>query len=241
MKQRLLPWLCAALFWAGAQSVAIAQSPLLDIYKPALPGGKLRTYYIAAEEIVWSYAPSGKDEAMGHHLHGDRALYIERSAGTIGGSAKKAVFAAYTDDSFATRAARPPEDAYLGILGPILRAEVGDVIRVIFKNKASRDYSMHPHGVFYSKADEGAGYTDGTSFTEKRDDAVKPGDTQIYVGRFPSARVPVRAIRARLRGLTIVTSTSPPTPTPVSSARSSSPRAARRTPRAGRAASIASS
>lgn len=31
-------------------------------------------------------------------------------------------------------------------LGPIIRAEVGDVILVIFKNLASRPYCIHPHG-----------------------------------------------------------------------------------------------
>jgi manganese oxidase len=187
---RCLQILCALLLLALAPISAEAQAPLLEIYKAALPGGKLRTYYIAAEEITWNYAPSGEDLAMGHHLHGDRALYVERSAGSLGAAVTKAVYVAYTDDTFATRLARPPEDAYLGLLGPILRAEVGDVIRVIFRNKAAREYSMHPHGVFYTKADEGAGYNDGTSLTEKRDDAVRPGDTQIYVWKVPERAGP---------------------------------------------------
>jgi FtsP/CotA-like multicopper oxidase with cupredoxin domain len=37
---------------------------------------------------------------------------------------------------------------YLGMLGPILRAEVGETIRVVFKNNATHPFSMHPHGVF---------------------------------------------------------------------------------------------
>ncbi len=28
--------------------------------------GKVRTYYVAADEVNWDYAPSGRDEAMGH-------------------------------------------------------------------------------------------------------------------------------------------------------------------------------
>ena len=28
-------------------------------------GGKVRTYYVAADEVEWNYAPSGRDEAMG--------------------------------------------------------------------------------------------------------------------------------------------------------------------------------
>ena len=47
------------------------------------------------------------------------------------------------------------EPAHQGILGPVLRGEVGDRIIVHFKNKASRNYTMHPHGVQYEKDSEG--------------------------------------------------------------------------------------
>lgn len=30
-------------------------------------------------------------------------------------------------------------------MGPILRAEVGDTIQIHFWNKATRNYTMHPH------------------------------------------------------------------------------------------------
>ena len=58
---------------------------------------------------------------------------------------------------------RAPEDAYLGDLGPILRGTVGDIMKVTFLNKIDRALSIHPHGVFYTKANEGALYNDGTS------------------------------------------------------------------------------
>ena len=41
-------------------------------------------------------------------------------------------------------------DLHKDILGPIIRAEVGDVIHVTFRNMASRNYSMHPQGLKYS-------------------------------------------------------------------------------------------
>ena len=65
-----------------------------------------------------------------------------------------------TDYSAQERAA---EDAYLGDLGPIFRATVGDTINVTFLNRIERALSVHPHGVFYTKANEGALYADGTS------------------------------------------------------------------------------
>ena len=83
-----------------------------------------------------------------------------------------------------------PEWEHTGILGPILRAEVGDTIRVVFKNNATHPYSMHPHGVFYDKDSEGAGYNDGTSGADKEDDAVPPGKTHIYTWRVPERAGP---------------------------------------------------
>ena len=33
--------------------------------------GKTRTYYVAADEVQWDYAPSGRDEAMGMPFDAD--------------------------------------------------------------------------------------------------------------------------------------------------------------------------
>lgn len=45
--------------------------------------------------------------------------------------------------------------------GPVIRAEVGDTIQVIFYNRASKPFSIQPHGVFYEKDYEGTVYNDG--------------------------------------------------------------------------------
>ena len=71
-----------------------------------------------------------------------------------------------------------------------MRAEVGDTIRILFKNNATRPYSMHPHGVFYDKDSEGAPYDDGTSGTDKEDDAVPSGKTHIYTWEVPERAGP---------------------------------------------------
>ena len=80
----------------------------------------------------------------------------------------------------------------MGILGPVIRAKVGDRIKVVFKNKASFPYSMHPHGVVYSKSAEGASYNDGTSAAsgEAQDDSVSPGQTFEYVWDVPEEAGP---------------------------------------------------
>ena len=82
-------------------------------------------------------------------------MFVNQNDTWIGRRNKKALFREFTDETFTTMKKRGPEEKHLGMLGPIIKAEVGDVIRVFFKNMASRNYSMHPHGVFYQKDDEG--------------------------------------------------------------------------------------
>ena len=67
----------------------------------------------------------------------------------IGRRNKKAVYREYTDSTFTKQKQRSKDEEYLGILGPLIKAEVGDIIEVVFKNLASRQYSIHPHGLFY--------------------------------------------------------------------------------------------
>ena len=57
----------------------------------------------------------------------------------------------YIDAQFKEQKERTPAQKYLGVLGPILRAEVGDTMVVVFKNMASSGmkFSMHPHGLYY--------------------------------------------------------------------------------------------
>jgi FtsP/CotA-like multicopper oxidase with cupredoxin domain len=154
------------------------------------PSDRTRTYYLAADEIDWDYAPSGMNQINSekYHFQDDPA-----SKGMLNPNAtvyRKVVFREYTDPSFHTLKTRPERWTHLGILGPLIRAEVGDTIRVVFKNNASGPYSIHPHGVFYSKDSEGAAYQDNTSGKDKADDAVAPGATYTYVWPVPEPAGP---------------------------------------------------
>src|ERR1051325_9651725 len=97
---------------------------------------------------------------------------------------RKAIYREYTDATFATRKPRPRQDEYLGLLGPILRAEVGDSIKVVFKNTASHPYSMpFPDDVFRPRHAAGTGTTvdaDGFVTSGEPEDTVKPGATVTY-------------------------------------------------------------
>ena len=52
----------------------------------------------------------------------------------------------------------------MGLLGPVIRAEVGDIINVTLRNNLlSQNVSITPHGVMYTKNNEGDAYNDGTT------------------------------------------------------------------------------
>jgi len=154
------------------------------------PAGRTRTYYVAADEVQWDYAPSGRDEAMGMPFDAIAKGFTETSANHIGRVYKKAVYHEYTDGTFTKIKPRATKDAYLGILGPILYAEVGDTIKVVFKNNATRPYGMHPHGVDYAKDSEGANYNGGSGDMEDRGGCIAPGATHTYIWNVPDRAGP---------------------------------------------------
>ncbi|KAB5577055.1 hypothetical protein PHYPO_G00205580 [Pangasianodon hypophthalmus] len=130
-------------------------------------------YYIAAEEIIWDYAPNLPDNVDRNF----RSTYLKQGAWRIGKKYKKAVFTQYTDESFKERAEHKQRKKELGILGPVIRAQIRDIIKIVFKNKASRPYSIYPHGLTIDKAAEGVNYPEGGYQSH----AVQPGETYTYV------------------------------------------------------------
>jgi hephaestin len=95
--------------------------------------GQVRNHYIAADEVDWNYAPLGIDEMSGMPFDHISQLWTEHAKNRIGKIYRKAVYRAYTDDIFTTLKNRPPEWEHVGLLGPVLRAEVCDTIPVVFQ------------------------------------------------------------------------------------------------------------
>ncbi|XP_040003907.1 coagulation factor V isoform X2 [Xiphias gladius] len=130
-------------------------------------------YYIAAEEIVWDYAPN-----MHEYIDGDFKLqYLTQSSTRIGRKYKKAVYTLYKNESFTERLETRQRKNELGILGPVIRAQIRDVITIVFKNMASRPYSIYPHGLTIEKSEEGVNYPEGGNHSH----GVQPGETHTYV------------------------------------------------------------
>ncbi|XP_040896762.1 ceruloplasmin [Toxotes jaculatrix] len=135
---------------AGMQAIFEIKKCFPNVHKPR-PHGQLRQYFIAAEEEVWDYAPIPPTD-------GEADMFVTRGGNRIGSRYKKVHYVEYTDNTFTTKMLRSPEEQHLGILGPVLRAEEKDTIQVVFKNKASRPYSIQPHGVQYNVEQDGTLY-----------------------------------------------------------------------------------
>jgi FtsP/CotA-like multicopper oxidase with cupredoxin domain len=149
-----------------------------------------RNYFIAADEVIWDYAPTGINQITGQPFGEQENVFVQQGPDRIGRRYIKALYREYTDGTFHTLRQRPTGWQHLGFLGPLIRAVVGDQIHVVFKNNTTRPVSMHPHGVFYAKNGEGAPYNDGTSGGDKFDDAVPPGATFEYFWNVPERAGP---------------------------------------------------
>lgn len=135
-----------------------------------------RHYFVAAEDVRWDYAPSNYNLV---HCHGDSVPCALPFPWRTNHVYEKVRYVEYLDAGFSTP---KPQPEWLGILGPVLRAEVGDTLHVHFCNKSmSGSYSMHPHGVRYDKDNEGAHYMGVNSgMPPGRGAGVKPGDCFEY-------------------------------------------------------------
>ncbi|NWV95218.1 HPHL1 protein, partial [Machaerirhynchus nigripectus] len=102
--------------------------------------GALRLYYIAAEEIEWDYASNKSSAPKIYNISSNEEsacvaflfcsyghIFLSQEEDLIGSKYKKVVYREYTR--------------------PLLHAEVGDSVLIVFKNKASRPYSVSAHGI----------------------------------------------------------------------------------------------
>jgi FtsP/CotA-like multicopper oxidase with cupredoxin domain len=160
---------------------------------PSAPvvAARTRNSFIAAEEVQWDYAPQGLNVFTGEPFDDSDATWaVHQPDGPtprIGRVNWKARYVEYTDATFTTRKPTPQGWEHLGILGPLLRANVGDTLRVVFKNATSFEASIHVHGLEYEKVSEGSPYADGTPQYGAR---VRPGETYTYIYEVPESSGP---------------------------------------------------
>uniref|UniRef100_A0A4W3GTS2 Coagulation factor VIII n=1 Tax=Callorhinchus milii TaxID=7868 RepID=A0A4W3GTS2_CALMI len=112
-------------------------------------------HYITAEECDWDYNSIFLKKRLKNLEPSEyslsafrlRSQKLERNPNRIGKEYKKAVYVEYTDNTFTIVKYKPNPKSSKGILGPVLRGEVGDRFKIVFKNLASRPYNLNPHGL----------------------------------------------------------------------------------------------
>ncbi|KAG7335254.1 hypothetical protein KOW79_001850 [Hemibagrus wyckioides] len=144
---------------------------------------KFRSYYIAAEEIMWDYGINKPAQLIS-------ARETRRGMRKYFPAYKKVVYRAYHDRDFKNPVKRGELDEHLGIMGPVLKVEVNDVLTVVFKNTASRPYSLHLHGVYDRTMASSAPQGVTLQENEGPGDPVPPGEERIYSWRITKRQGP---------------------------------------------------
>ncbi|XP_004644873.2 hephaestin isoform X2 [Octodon degus] len=178
--------------WAMKPGHLLWSLLFMQSFWPLLINGTTRVYYLGIQDVQWNYAPKGRNIITNQPLDSDKmaSRFLKTDKNRIGSSYKKTIYKEFKDDTYMDEVTKPP---WLGFLGPVLQAEVGDVILIHLKNFASRPYTIHPHGVFYEKDSEGSLYPDGSSGPLKADDSVPPGGSHIYNWTIPESHAPTNA------------------------------------------------
>jgi FtsP/CotA-like multicopper oxidase with cupredoxin domain len=147
---------------------ALAAAGALATFSAAPAQARLIDVWVAAVPTQWNIAPNGHDAIMGMPV--DPA---------------DSIFPTVVYRRFTPHWTRPLANAEtsasdgLPIPGPLIRARVGDRLRIHFKNMdtlRNQPHSMHFHGVHYRPSSDGA-YLPGFSHG---DADVKPGRTWTY-------------------------------------------------------------
>jgi FtsP/CotA-like multicopper oxidase with cupredoxin domain len=130
--------------------------------------GGVAAAWVAATPVTWNIVPNQRDAIMGTTYTPAQTVF------------PTVVYRRYSRNWRRPLANQPQGDGNQNLMpGPLLRARVGDRLRIHFKNMDTtfkRPHSMHFHGVHYLPSSDGA-YLPGVS---GRDADVKPGKTYTY-------------------------------------------------------------
>lgn len=121
-------------------------------------------------------------------LSSEQYSRIQKDGIYIGSVYLKVLYREFTDDKFSTEVLREEDEEHLGILGPFIKAEVGDTVEIVFKNMATRNYSIHAQGIRYNKLFEGWKYEDGE--VNNDGDSLPPEDVFVYRWEVPKSSGP---------------------------------------------------
>eukprot|EP00163_Fabomonas_tropica_P025344 TRINITY_DN4376_c0_g1_i3.p1 TRINITY_DN4376_c0_g1~~TRINITY_DN4376_c0_g1_i3.p1 ORF type:complete len:798 (-),score=201.74 TRINITY_DN4376_c0_g1_i3:2315-4708(-) len=175
--------------------------------------GKTRELYIAADEVEWNYAPRGRnmclDQPFGENNDGKTTLSADDRIGT---TYVKAIYREYTDKTFAnirsgSESRENEASVHLGMIGPVLRARVGDRIRVTFKNRARFPFNIEIPSLFLAQGNTSAvapGSTVVYEWMVTREAGPGPEDPSSIAWLYQSTVDPVADVHAGLFGVVVV-------------------------------------
>ncbi|KAK7177826.1 hypothetical protein PSPO01_16124 [Paraphaeosphaeria sporulosa] len=152
--------------WKSFLFAALARTTLAWPGYENVTSGIIRTYYVAAVEEEWDYMPSDMDMINGMLVQDSPQA---AAFGTRNGQR----------ESFISRI----PGRIVHAAGPKAR---GDTVKVVFKNMASHNHTMHPHGFRYAKPSEGL----AAAGQEFDGNSVAPGSTWTYTWEVPERAGP---------------------------------------------------
>jgi manganese oxidase len=141
---------------------------LAALFLPAAADAATRHVWVVAEPQVWNAVPNARDA-----IHGATYDAAQTMFPTV-------VYKRYTKDW--KRPLRFPFERRAGaggIPGPLIRARVGDELRIHFKNRDTlhgSEHSMHFHGVEYEPTSDGI----YLPLHDSKGGRVKPGQSFTY-------------------------------------------------------------
>jgi FtsP/CotA-like multicopper oxidase with cupredoxin domain len=147
---------------------ALALAGALALFTAGPAAARVRDYWVAAVPTSWNIVPNGRDAIMNMEIDPADTIF------------PTVVYRRYTRGwgKALANAAQSSADG-LAIPGPLIKARVGDKLRIHFKNMDTLrhdPHSMHFHGVHYKPSSDGA-YLPGFS---GKDGNVKVGQTYTY-------------------------------------------------------------
>lgn len=154
--------------WAFACALALGVLALTGAASSGTQAGRTIDVWVAAVPVTWNIAPNGKDAITGEPVASEDSIL------------ETVVYRRYSPN-WRKPLPNAPRDSSDGLVipGPLIKARVGDRLRIHFKNMdtlRNEPHSMHFHGVEYKPPSDGA-YIPGFS---GRGGNVKPGQTFTY-------------------------------------------------------------
>ncbi|NXP13484.1 HPHL1 protein, partial [Thinocorus orbignyianus] len=109
--------------------------------------GAMRIYYIAAEEVEWDYASNKSSAPKMYNISSYEERCRRENTFLALSLCWESIQPCTVHSGRRVRKTALITDIFCFNLGPLLHAEVGDSVLIVFKNKASRPYSISAHGI----------------------------------------------------------------------------------------------